>query len=40
MVFYLNVYLKKSSRTAYIVRLALDVLFGVPSIVYGAFGFN
>ncbi len=40
VVFYLNVYLKKSSRTAYIVRLALDVLFGVPSIVYGAFGFT
>ena len=40
VVFYLNVYLKKSSRTAYVVRLALDVLFGVPSIVYGAFGFT
>ncbi|MBO4282183.1 MAG: ABC transporter permease subunit, partial [Bacteroidales bacterium] len=40
VVFYLNVYLKKSSKTAYIVRLALDVLFGVPSIVYGAFGFT
>ena len=40
VVFYLNVYLKQSSRTAYIVRLALDVLFGVPSIVYGAFSFT
>jgi phosphate transport system permease protein len=28
------------SRWAYIVRLSLDVLWGVPSIVYGAFGFT
>lgn len=40
VVFYLNVYLKKSSKLAYIARLAFDVLFGVPSIVYGAFGFT
>jgi phosphate transport system permease protein len=39
-VFYLNVYLKKSSKLAYFVRLAYDVMFGVPSIVYGAFGFT
>ncbi|MCR5714270.1 MAG: phosphate ABC transporter permease PstA [Bacteroidales bacterium] len=39
VVFYLNVYLKKTSRLAYVARLAFDVLFGVPSIVYGAFGF-
>lgn len=39
VVFYLNIYLKKSSKVAYIVRLAYDVLFGIPSIVYGAFGF-
>ncbi|MBQ5997708.1 MAG: phosphate ABC transporter permease PstA [Bacteroidales bacterium] len=39
VVFYLNVYLKKTSRLAYAARLAFDVLFGVPSIVYGAFGF-
>ncbi|MDR0605572.1 MAG: ABC transporter permease subunit [Bacteroidales bacterium] len=40
VVFYLNIYLKKRSKIAYIARLAYDVLFGVPSIVYGAFGFT
>ena len=40
VVLFLNVYLRKESRLAYIVRLAFDVLFGVPSIVYGAFGFT
>lgn len=29
-----------SSRWAHLVRLSLDVLWGVPSIVYGAFGFT
>lgn len=40
VVFYLNVYLKPTSRLAYVARLAYDVLFGVPSIVYGAFAFT
>lgn len=40
VVFYLNVYLKATSRLAYWARLAFDVLFGVPSIVYGAFAFT
>ena len=40
VVLFLNVYLHKESRQAYVVRLAFDVLFGVPSIVYGAFGFT
>ena len=40
VVFYLNVYLKKDSRLAYVARLAFDVLFGIPSIVYGAFAFT
>lgn len=40
VVFYLNVYLKPTSHFAYLARLAYDVLFGVPSIVYGAFGFT
>ncbi|MCR5425051.1 MAG: phosphate ABC transporter permease PstA [Bacteroidales bacterium] len=40
IVFFLNVYLSKKSRLAYVARLAFDVLFGVPSIVYGAFGFT
>lgn len=40
VVFYLSVYLKKDSRFGSIARLAFDVLFGVPSIVYGAFAFT
>lgn len=40
VVFYLNVYLKRSSKLGYVARLAYDVLFGIPSIVYGAFGFT
>ncbi|MDD5466172.1 MAG: phosphate ABC transporter permease PstA [Anaerolineales bacterium] len=35
----LGAYLRKS-RLAGAVRLALDVLWGIPSIVYGAFGFT
>lgn len=35
---YLAIYARKS-RWIPIVRLALDVLWGIPSIVYGAFGF-
>jgi phosphate transport system permease protein len=34
----LGIYLRRS-RWATLVRLSLDVLWGVPSIVYGAFGF-
>lgn len=40
LVFYLNLYLKKKSRLALLVRFFLDVLWGIPSIVYGAFGFT
>lgn len=40
VVFYLNVFLKGNSRFAYVARLAYDVLFGIPSIVYGAFAFT
>jgi len=40
IVFYLNVFLKKDSRLAYVARLAFDVMFGIPSIVYGAFAFT
>jgi phosphate transport system permease protein len=36
---YLNAYLGKNSRLALLVRFSLDVLWGIPSIVYGAFGF-
>ena len=40
VVLYLNVYLSASSKFGYIVRLVYDILFGIPSIVYGAFGFT
>lgn len=40
VVFYLNVYLRKDSKFGYVARLAFDVLFGIPSIVYGAFAFT
>lgn len=40
VVFYLNVFLKSDSKFAYVARLAYDVLFGIPSIVYGAFAFT
>ncbi len=39
VVLYLNVFAKQGSRTASLVRFSLDVLWGVPSIVFGAFGF-
>lgn len=40
LVLYLNVYAKKASRLVNFTRFSLDVLWGVPSIVYGAFGFT
>jgi phosphate transport system permease protein len=39
VVLYLNLYAKRKSRIAGMTRFAFDVLWGVPSIVYGAFGF-
>jgi phosphate transport system permease protein len=39
VVIFLNVYAKKSSPLATFTRFSLDVLWGIPSIVYGAFGF-
>jgi phosphate transport system permease protein len=39
VVLYINVYAKKNSWFANITRLTFDILFGIPSIVYGAFGF-
>lgn len=39
VVLYLNVFTRRGSRTAWVVRFSLDVLWGVPSIVFGAFGF-
>jgi phosphate transport system permease protein len=40
VVLYLNVYARKGSRLVSFTRFSLDVLWGVPSIVYGAFGFT
>lgn len=40
IVFYLNVFKSQKSRLAYWTRLAFDVLYGIPSIVYGAFAFS
>ncbi|MBF0531942.1 MAG: phosphate ABC transporter permease PstA [Candidatus Omnitrophica bacterium] len=37
---YLNVYAKKDSVSVYVTRFVFDVLWGIPSIVYGAFGFT
>jgi len=37
---YLNVYAKKKSFLVGLTRFSLDVLWGVPSIVFGAFGFT
>jgi phosphate transport system permease protein len=39
LALYLNIYKGLASRTAVWTRFFLDVLWGVPSIVYGAFGF-
>lgn len=40
VVVYINVYLPRKSLFADITRLSADVLFGIPSIVYGAFAFT
>jgi phosphate transport system permease protein len=39
VVLYLNVFCRRGSLTAAAIRFLLDVLWGVPSIVFGAFGF-
>src|SRR4030042_4238877 len=39
VVMFINFYLPKNSLFANITRFTFDILFGVPSIVYGAFGF-
>jgi len=38
-IIFLNTYLKKKSTLSETIRLALDILWGIPSIVFGAFGF-
>jgi phosphate transport system permease protein len=39
IVLYLNLYGRKRTALAVFTRFSLDVLWGIPSIVYGAFGF-
>jgi phosphate transport system permease protein len=39
LVMYINFYLSKNSFFSSLIRYSFDILFGVPSIVYGAFGF-
>jgi phosphate transport system permease protein len=36
---YINFIMKRGSRFSQIVRFSFDILFGIPSIVYGIFGF-
>ena len=36
---YINIYLPAKSRLAEFIRLCLDILYGIPSIVFGALGF-
>jgi phosphate transport system permease protein len=40
IVLYINVFSNKNSRLSAFIRFSLDGLWGVPSIVYGAFGFT
>jgi phosphate transport system permease protein len=40
VVLFINVYLRKNSWVGNTLRLFADILFGIPSIVYGAFGFT
>jgi phosphate transport system permease protein len=40
IVIYINLYLPKKSFLADVTRFSSDILFGIPSIVYGAFGFT
>ncbi|MBN1952444.1 MAG: ABC transporter permease subunit [Bacteroidales bacterium] len=37
---FLNVHLRKYTRLTNIIRLIIDVLWGIPSVVYGAFAFS
>lgn len=39
VVFYMNLYRRRSNWLSYVARLSYDVLYGIPSIVYGAFAF-
>jgi phosphate transport system permease protein len=40
VVLYMNIYRKKNSLFVNTIRTSFDVMWGIPSIVYGAFGFT
>ncbi len=40
IILYLHIFAKKNSLLVQITRFCFDVLWGIPSIVYGAFGFS
>ena len=40
VVIYMNMYARKNSFFSNLLRLCFDVMWGIPSIVYGAFGFT
>ena len=40
IVLYLNLFRRKGSKLVRVTRFCFDILWGVPSIVYGAFGFT
>lgn len=40
IVFYTNLYIKQGHWMGHAIRLSYDVLYGIPSIVYGAFAFT
>jgi phosphate transport system permease protein len=40
VVIYINMYARKNSFFSNTLRLCFDVMWGIPSIVYGAFGFT
>lgn len=40
LALYMNIHIIKYKKTVNTIRLFLDILWGIPSIVYGAFGFT
>lgn len=40
VVAYISFFIRKNSRFSGLIRFCFDMLFGIPSIVYGAFGFS
>lgn len=40
VVFYMTLYKRRTDKLSYFARLVYDILYGIPSIVYGAFAFT